>query len=340
MPVDQVDPLFAENDVLSITLTAPIEQLTDETDKDSRVKGSILVNGANNEPQSIAVEFGVRGNNRLKKNVCRFPPLRVYFPDSDSEGNMAKTIFDNQTKLKLATQCSFRNLKYQDYLLSEYLAYRILNILTPDSFRVRLLKILYVEVGTGEELRTSYGFFIEDKERLAHRIGVNSLSIIETSATELDSEHMNLVSLFQLLIGNVDWSATSGGTGDCCHNFKLFQNPGDDILAIPYDFDLTGIVNANYGKPDRAMRLKTMKDRRYRGYCRNNIFLEKNIALFMSRKEKIMKELENLNMLRKNQKKASLNYINSFYRIINDPKRVDRVIKKFCHKSHMIEVSY
>jgi hypothetical protein len=40
--------------------------------------------------------------------------------------------------------------------------------------------------------------------------------------------------------------------GPGTHNGLLFGNGGDLQVAIPYDFDLAGIVNAPYAEPDIA----------------------------------------------------------------------------------------
>ena len=39
------------------------------------------------------------------------------------------------------------------------------------------------------------------------------------------------------------------------------------IYYVPYDFDLAGIVNAPYAKPLPEMRLRDVRQRRYRGFC-------------------------------------------------------------------------
>ncbi len=326
------DPLFESNEFLSVTLTGPFEQLNKERDKSKRYSGLITYE-IEGEQVSHNLEMEVRGNNRLKKTVCKFPPIRLRF----KKKAVADSLFDKQRKLKLVTQCNQFTNWYGDYVLSEYLAYRILNVLTDDSYRVRPLRIKYVDpvgkIWEGE----NFAFLIEANRRLAKRLELEKLEIESTTADELQSRHLNIVSLFQLMIGNVDWSATNVQEGDCCHNVKLFGLEGKDTLAIPYDFDLTGLVNAEYAIPNADMKLRTVRERRYRGYCPNNDLLDENIELFNARKEEIISLVQNFDATSKRNRKRMVNYIESFYRIINDPDRVESVIHGYCHKSYFVE---
>ncbi len=329
---EETDLLFQKHEVLEITIQAPFSKIKRQNTKSKKFDGLLSYMDSTGKSNDIEVTIEVRGNYRLRKNVCKFPPLKVRFAKKSANN----TLFENLKTLKLVTQCNPNFSAYKGYLMKEYLAYRILNLITPQSFKVRLMQINYVD---GDATMRNFGFFIEDKKRLARRLGIKSLSIDKTSAVSLDSNHLNQVSLFQMLIGNVDWSATSGGSGSCCHNVKLFVRTGTDaILAIPYDFDLSGLVNAEYAVPDKAMGLDSITKRRYRGYCRNNAHLDVNIKLFNDRKPALLSLLQEFEHLAPKQKKTSIKYIESFYRIINNPKRVKRTILKFCHKSYFVEV--
>ncbi|MCZ6855004.1 MAG: hypothetical protein O7G86_13915 [Gammaproteobacteria bacterium] len=328
---DHDDPLFESHDLLELTLHAPIKTINRKRDTSiSYPAGISFRTGA--DALTLDVQVEVRGKNRRKRIVCKSPPLRLTFATSQTAG----TVFRNQKKLKLVTQCDPYSRAYESYLVLEYLAYRILNEITPRSFNVRLARITYQDTDSSKS-RNNLAFFIEHKKRLAKRMGAKHLEIDETSAVVLDSAHLNQGSLFQLLIGNVDWSATSSSSPECCHNYKLFQE-GDKLFSIPYDFDLSGLVNAKYAKPDIEMGLKTIRDRRYRGYCRNNKFLEDNTRLFNARKAVILDLFRESAYLPERKKKSAISYVESFYNIVNNPKRVRRVILGRCHRSIMVEV--
>jgi hypothetical protein len=146
---DGPKPLFASDDVLSLTLTGPFDTISRDMGA-KPVPGVLKVGGA--APETLPVTLSVRGITRRKKEVCAFPPLRVEFPEKPGPDS----IFKGQKHLKLVTHCQ---RDYQQYLLLEYTAYRLYRALTPESFNVRLAKIDYT-YKDGHALITRLGFFI------------------------------------------------------------------------------------------------------------------------------------------------------------------------------------
>ncbi len=333
----QPDPLFATSDVLKVTLKGPVSRLVKERDSSIVYKPASL-SYLDNTGKTVQLDVGIssRGNKRLNRGTCIFTPIRLILDNNQAKG----TVFNKQKRLKLVTQCHPEYKKYEVYLLTEYLAYKILNILTDSSYNVRLAEITYVNVEADKEkvLHTGFAFFIEPSKRLAKRIGRKKLNIEETSARNLDGSHLNLVSLFQMLLGNTDWSATHGGRDECCHNGKLFgEAEATDVLYIPYDFDMTGLVNPEYATVAKNLKLDSIRERRYRGYCRNNDHLAANIELLNNRKLDILALLETFPYLNARQNSRNIDYVEKFYRIINNPKRVERKIHGWCHRSLMVE---
>jgi hypothetical protein len=332
----EADLLFRSDELMQITLTGPIRRLS--KDRDSSLKygpADLAYEDANGNLVSLNVKLRSRGNKRLHRTTCSFPPIRVLFDKKETRG----TVFSRQKKLKLVTQCHPEDSIYESYIITEYMAYKILNLLTENSFLVRLARVTYVERNSGKTLNTTYGFFIEPNKRLARRIDRKRLRPAETSAARLDSEHLNLVSLFQMMLGNTDWSAThGGGDDDCCHNGKLFgEEEAMDNLYIPYDFDMTGLVDPEYATIDKALKLDSIRERRYRGYCRNDGMLAGNIALLNSKKSEILSLFQDSPYLRDAWKPRKIRYIEKFYRLINNPKRVKSKINGWCHKSFYVE---
>jgi hypothetical protein len=338
------DALFQSDELLSITLEGPISTLDKERELDTVYEPAKLTyEDSQGEKVKLNVRLKPRGEKRLSHVVCSFPPLRILFDKKET----ANTIFAKQKKLKLVTQCRPDLKRYEFFLLTEYYAYKSLNLLTDNSYRVRLARISYVnsekEPGTDEnrkDLHTTYAILIEPTKRLAKRIDRKRLKLSETSATQLEGTHLNLVSLFQLMLGNTDWSATHGGNDECCHNGKLFgEADSSDNLYIPYDFDMTGLVHPEYATVDRALKLDSIRERRYRGYCRNLEWFEFNKTLFNSKHEEIVSLFEHAPYLSDHQNKKNLKYVEKFYRLINNPKRVKRKIEGRCHKSYITDNS-
>ena len=183
----------------------------------------------------MPVTLSVRGITRRKKDICSFPPLRVEFNAKPA----VTSIFKGQKSLKLVTHCQ-QNEAFQQYVLLEYAAYRLYNALTPESFRVRLAKIDYVDQD-GHIITSRVGFFIEDVDDVAKRNGQDRLRRVNRiSISQLDPAAAARLAVFQYMIGNLDWAMIASLPGeDCCHNARLIGVKGatTGLIPVPYDFD-------------------------------------------------------------------------------------------------------
>ena len=256
-------PLFASDDPIRITIKGPLSTIARSRTFDAR-PGSLVVAGGETLPVTIAA----RGLTRRAHDVCQFPPLRVSFAAAPPP----QSLFAGQRSLKLVTHCRTPE-SFQQHVLLEYAAYRMLNVLSPASFRVRLANIDYVD----ERGRTTsrYGFFIEDLGDVARRNGMQEAKLPERiPVSSLNHRHSALYALFQHMIANHDWSMRAGPPGDeCCHNSKLIapaRGIAAGVVPIPYDFDFSGLVNAPYAVPPAEMKLANVRQRQYRGYCAHN----------------------------------------------------------------------
>jgi hypothetical protein len=135
------------------------------------------------------------------------------------------------------------------------------------------------------------------------------------------------------MIGNLDWAATSGPREDkCCHNSRLI-GAGEDVdpkYAIPYDFDSSGLVNTHYAAPPDGLKVRNIRQRLYRGFCMNNDELPQTIALFNDKKADILALFQNNTHLTEYMRGGAIDYIEDFYTIINDSKKLDKEIIDKC----------
>lgn len=248
--------LFDDDAILDATLRGPLSTvIADKRNREER-PFRFSVNG-----DSFDVAVRVRGNSRVK--ACPFPPLRLNFKRSDVAG----TALDGEARLKLVTHCRNGSERSQDSVLNEYAAYRAFQLISARSYRVRLLRIHYEDTD-GKQARLQgphYGFLIESKKNLAKRLSATVAEIEAIRFADLDASQTALVSVFQYLIGNKDWSFVTSENDDvCCHNIDLLR-AGDTLVPIPYDFDLAALTRANYRMADR-MNVSTRRE--YSGYCR------------------------------------------------------------------------
>lgn len=320
------DPLFSRNEVLEVKIEAPFRMLETERPTDEYTTGKFRYTVEDGNEIEFDAGIRTRGNFRLRKKVCPFPPLRMNFEKSQTRD----TLFDKQDKLKVVTHCQNNSPRYEQAIITEYLAYRILNLLTDISFRARLMKITYVYTDVDRE-REKYGILIEHRDRMAKRIDAEVMHVQQMSINALRPDHLNLISVFEYLIANTDFSPIASMAGDdCCHNFSLFRVAGEAAYAVPYDFDLSGFVNAPHAIPNPRFRLRSVRQRLYRGRCANNEHLPASFERFRAHREEIEALLNEQSELSAATRKNALRFIEEFYDTISRPKDIERKFIKKC----------
>lgn len=323
------DPLFANNDILATNLVAPLRQIMAERpiSKEQEVSGTFSFFDADDLATEFPVQILTRGNHRRNPAVCSFAPLRLNFKKSD----VKDTLFHKQDKLKLVTHCVNKRELYQQSVIREYLAYRILNLISDVSFRVRLLRMSYVFSDKHDDTEVSYAFFIESKERLAKRLKLKKQDQNAVKLDQLNREHTNLVSVFQFFIGNVDFSPIKGRPGAaCCHNYSLFSSDGENFWSIPYDFDLTGLVDPPHVVLNPRYRQSNIRQRVYRGRCYNNQYIPGSLQKFRDNRTAIESMVAAQAELSKRHRKRIDSYIDSFYKLLDDEEKLIRKFERDC----------
>lgn len=320
----EADPLFQSHEILQAEFEGPLIQLTKEKSKEDNLIGTFSVVDADGSKLDFDLKFRARGN--FRHDNCDYPPVRLNFKKSQTKN----TLFDKQDKLKLVVHCN-RRAEYHQIVLQEYLAYRIFNELTDLSYRVRLLQIVYNDPSESEKSPPRYAFLIEHKDRLAHRIGKNEYEVEKAQIGLISGEHLNLSSIFQYFIGNTDFSPVAGPPGaNCCHNYVLFKGGGVNITAIPYDFDQSGFVDAPYAEPNPNFRIRSVKQRVYRGRCVNNRYIEASIQKFRDKREVIYALIADQPGFEDSTREDLVKFVDRFYELIEEPKKVENSIAKRC----------
>lgn len=326
--VAQPDPLFQSDDMLNVTITAPFKSIVRDRSLEVEEQGTFTYEDSDGNLQSFDIKIRARGKSRREPQTCNFPPLRLNFQKSQTKG----TLFEKQDKLKLVTHCKENSIVYQQSVLREYLVYRLFNVLTDKSFRVRLLRVTYDYTDWKRAPITEYGFLIEHKKRLGKRIDAKPAEIIgPTKVAKLHGDFMHLNSIFHYLISNVDFSTFAAGEEDaCCHNQVLFGPEDGPYYSIPYDFDMSGFVSAEYAVPNPRYGLRRITQRFYRGHCVNNEYLPETLALFRDKREELYEVVESFPLLSRYSRKLTARLMGEFYNIIDDPKSVERRMTDQC----------
>lgn len=320
------DPLFDSHDTLEVTVEAPFDMLTKRRPDEEEASGTFRFHADDGIAVDLDVAIRTRGKNRRDRETCKFPPLRLNFKKTQTKD----TLFDKQDKLKLVTHCVSNNKRYEQTVISEYLAYRVLNLLTDTSFRVRLLRITYVYADDNKQV-SSYAILTEHKDRFGKRIDARPVAVQKVRVSDLRPADLNLTSVFQYYLSNTDFSPIATAPDeDCCHNQALFAPEEGLHHTVPYDFDRTGWVNAPHGTPNPRFNLRSVKVRLYRGRCVNNGHLDATLALFRERRSDIETLVNEQAELSPATRKYLLNFSEKFYETINNPKKLQRAIVKNC----------
>jgi hypothetical protein len=318
-----VDPLFLSHDTLEVEITAPLSTLVRERSDTEYLAGAFSYTEADGTPVEMDIKIRARGNFRHRN--CDFPPVTLNFRKSQVEG----TLFDRQDKLKMVVHCKITR-RYEQSVLREYLAYRLLNTMTDLSFGVRLLQVVWTDSEERMGTMVRSAFLIEHKDRLSARIGLQEQQLESAEVGAVKPDHLNLVSMFQYLIGNVDFSPIAGSNNECCHNYAMFGKGVDSLVAIPFDFDFAGIVNAPNAVPDTERGVERLGQRVYRGYCVNNGHVGDSVDRFIQARETLYALVAEQEALEPSVRRNIAEYMDEFYAVIDDPREVEREIIGKC----------
>ena len=244
---------FTENEVVKIEFKANFDSVLQNKRYVLYNEGLVSFKNKRGQIQQWPVQYKLRG--KFRRMRCQFPPLLLKF-DKDF---LAQQSLKPLHKYKLVTHC-IDDDPTSSNLLEEYLAYQLYARMDPHSFRVHLAEITYVNTGSAFKNIIRYGFLIESVEAFAERFGFTAIKRPNVALDSFRTDALKNIAMFQFLIGNADWDPKA------LRNIKLFYNSrSNSYVPVPYDFDMSGLVDPIYGIPNPDYKLKTLKDRIYLG---------------------------------------------------------------------------
>lgn len=314
----QPQALFDSEEVLELRLEGDIETLLKDRGEDPSYHVMKLHIQNEGSEESLDLRVRVRGNFRRLKENCDTPPLKFNFKKHDVPGN---SLFAGQPELKLVVPC-----EGEQYVLREYLTYKLYNLLTDYSFRVRLVRFRYHDNAQNNLHEPQYGFLIEDKEVLASRSSAMLIEGMNLRPENVEQEAFLRMSVFAYMIGNTDWSI------QYLHNIEmLFLNNEKIYIAVPYDFDLVGLVSSPYAKPAEALKLRSVRERVYRGYCLEDLSaFNATFKQFQELKPEIYKIIAENTLIEESYIEFATEYFDDFYDTLNDAKKRSKAFSYPC----------
>jgi hypothetical protein len=296
--------LFENENLLEINLRFDLTSYFRTKPKENYLDANITFNPGKTD--SVSQDIRLRTRGVFRNQYCMFAPIELNF----KKAKFGYSDLDKISKLKLVPQCSSGKDK-EDYVLREYIAYKLFNVLTDTSFRVRLLKVTYIDSEKKKKPVVQYGFFIEPADMVTSRKNCIRVRTKALNQKSIVPKIMDRLAIFNFMIGNYDWSIPGQ------HNVMVMKTlnfePSGLGIAIPYDFDWTGLVNASYAVPAENVGTENVRERIFEGVCRSKEEYQKDLDIFSGKKEEFYKVIDDFPYINKQAKKDITDYLNGFF---------------------------
>ena len=311
--IGKVSKLFSSDSVVLLKMNYANKVIRKSTNDSTYLNLNLDYQTGSDVWKSLPVRVRSRGNNRLKN--CYFAPIKMKIKKEASKG----TLFKGNKELKLVLPClteKYRN----DYLLKEFLAYKLYELVSPYHYKTRLLDITLTEPkGKKFKEHKIKGFFIEDIKKVASRHGGK---VYKRNVHPMQQDALCSVqnAFFQFMIGNTDFSTAYQ------HNEKLlFVNSA--TVPVPYDFDMSGLCNTSYSVVSQigsdVLPITSVTQRMYRGFKRDNEVMLEVRNQFLENKTKMLAIIDAHKVHFENPKAymQCTSYIGDFFDVLaNDSK--------------------
>lgn len=327
-------PLFADDAVLNLALSVDFDAMCRPNyDEDCQYTPATLTySSVDGLERNLAVELRVRGGWRARRDHCQVPPLFVRFDPGQTGG----TPFAGQSLLPLTTHCrsskkvsvkhqSASPRAYEQYVLKEYLGYRIYNLLSDKSLQVRLARISYSSPDNSVSPVTRFAFFTEHFDDLAVRHSAVAMYDKSFDYEWLDLQASDQVALFNFMIGNTDFSIVRQ------RNVVLIVTGDGRQYPVPFDLDMSGLVNAEYAGVSPRLDFRDPRQRYYLGFCHPETDFESLFADFQGKKDDILLLVGDTPGLGSSDARKSRSYMKKFFSIVESPQRSTEAITAACH---------
>ncbi|MEM9847610.1 MAG: hypothetical protein AAF847_06955 [Bacteroidota bacterium] len=304
--------LMTEQQYTKMTLLADFDDFRANRFKEHRQAAVLEFSDRKGAKERWDIQIEVRG--KYRRRICDdMPPIRLIFPKETLRKQHCKTA---HRKYKLVTHC-LENDGSDQTVLKEYWAYQMYERLSPHSFKTNLLEITYLN--TADRSTTHHmGFIIENEKELAARIGGKRAKTWGLSQDSIQQASYQNMLLFQYMIGNTDWGIPM------LRNLILVRSADNKTLAIPYDFDASGLVDAPYALPNPNLRQKDIRQRIAMGTFDDAATLGLAAERFLVQYKQAWC-FEECTYLDRAAKKDMDDYLSAFLRLLENEKRRNKV---------------
>jgi hypothetical protein len=123
------------------------------------------------------------------------------------------------------------------------------------------------------------------------------------------------------MIGNTDWSIARE------RNTMLLGTEDKRQIPVPYDLDMSGLVNAGYAGPAPGLQIDDVRERCFLGYCQPGIDWAAQFAQLQNRRETILTAGEDLPGFSRNSLRSTRSFLERFFDTLDSPEeRQERIV--------------
>ena len=314
--------IFGTDQQLSVKLSYSYADLRNLSNDSTYISAELSYLKAPGAWSDLPAEIRVRGG--WRRANCQYTPLKIKL----SKEYTNETPFQSCRKAKLVLPC-MKGKKANDNVIKELMAYKIYEVLSEYHFKTQLLRVELLETRKGKTSHEELpGFLIQDDEDFETAHDAKEIErFIDHVAQDEKGRVTN--ALFQYMIGNTDFSAVY------LHNEKLFY-VDEKIVPVPYDFDMSGLVNASYAVvsqvQNEVLPITEVTSRLYRGFEAEEAVLQEVRSEFLSKEQKVFEAMALMKPHFADSRSfdSSSEYIADFFEVLRDD---DKFRKRIVEKS-------
>jgi hypothetical protein len=321
--VDTIDTfldVFDETKPLCITMTLDLKSY--QREKYSGEYMPVSVHYQLNDTLDMERTMQIKARGNFRKSHCNLAPFWLNLRESDKDDEDDQNI----KGIKIVTHCK-GSTSYEEYVLKEYLCYKVYNILSPVSFRVRLVRMTYIDTGRKNNVTEGWAFMIEPQEMLAARNNAILVKKDDLPMRLMRPMEMDIMALFEYMIGNVDYSVAGR------QNIKILGLPDFGVRGytpVPYDFDYSGFVDTYYAIPGENLNIKSVRERYYLGLCRQDEAFLAAIEHINQFQEEIIGLIRDFEYMDSKDRTEAIYYIQEYFDLAAAQRALLFALKKTC----------
>jgi len=101
-------------------------------------------------------------------------------------------------------------------------------------------------------------------------------------------------------------------------------------VPVPFDLDMSGLVNAHYAGPAPGLPIDAVRDRLYLGFCHPDVDWQALFSEFITQQDAVLSLVDEIPDLDRNSVKSTRKFLQKFFGILNSEDRRQKEIVEAC----------